>query len=207
MPNNTKKTTDIKKINGIEKVPKSKSLSADQIFTIGYSTHSINAFIELLKAHDIKMIIDIRTIPKSRHSPEYNKEDFKQILKKVKIGYQHIKELGGLRHASKDSINTGWINPSFRGFADYMQTPSFQKGLEKLKKIAKEKCCAIMCAEGVPWRCHRSLIADALTIKKYKVFHIQSKKTAKLHKLTSFLRIKNGQLIYAEPLQINLKTP
>lgn len=185
-------TTQVKKV-----VLTSKD--TPQIFTIGYSTHTIEDFIELLKAHDIKMVIDIRTIPKSRYSPEFNQEELKSSLKKAKIGYRHIKELGGLRHASKDSVNTGWINASFRGFADYMQTESFQKGLEKLEKLAQKKRCVLMCAEGVPWRCHRSLIADALKVKKWKVFHIQSKKTAKPHALTEFLKIKKGQLIYPKP--------
>ncbi|PJD97089.1 MAG: DNA repair protein [Parachlamydia sp.] len=177
--------------------PKSPSVS-HQIFSIGYSTHTIEFFIDLLKAHAIEMIIDIRTIPKSRHCPEYNQEELKAFLKSVKIGYRHLKDLGGLRHALKNSLNTGWINASFRGFADYMQTPSFQKGLEKLEKIAQKKRCVLMCAEGVPWRCHRSLIADALTLKKWQVFHIQSKKTAKLHALTPFLHVKDGKLIYSE---------
>lgn len=167
------------------------------IFTIGYSTHSIVAFIELLYAHDIKMVIDIRSVPKSRHCPDYNKETLSDLLKQAKIGYRHMKELGGLRHASKDSINTGWINTSFRGFADYMQTHDFQEGLEKLEKVAQKKRCVLMCAEGVPWRCHRSLIADALTLNKWHVFHIQSRKTAKLHEVTSFLHVKEGQLIYS----------
>jgi uncharacterized protein (DUF488 family) len=176
--------------------PKSPLVS-HQIFSIGYSTHTIEAFIDLLRAHAIEMVIDIRTIPKSRHCPEYNQGELKTFLKSAKIGYRHLKELGGLRHASKNSINTGWINASFRGFADYMQTPAFQKGLEKLKKIAQKKRCVLMCAEGVPWRCHRSLIADALTLEKWQVFHIQSKKTAKSHALTSFLRVENGILIYS----------
>jgi len=166
------------------------------VYTIGYSTHSIETFIEWLKAHDIETVIDIRTIPKSRHSPDFNQESLKLSLRKEHIGYRHIKELGGLRHTTKDSVNAGWINPSFRGFADYMQTPSFQKGLEKLEKLIHKKRCALMCAEGVPWRCHRSLIADALTKKKVKVYHIQSKKTAKRHTLTPFLKVKKGQLIY-----------
>ena len=179
-------------------MPKTKArLVPNQIFAIGYSTRPIYTFIKLLQAHDIKMVIDVRTIPKSHHCPEYNKEQLKKALKIAKIGYRHLKELGGLRHASKNSINTGWINASFRGFADYMQTQPFQKGLEKLEEIARKKRCVLMCAEGVPWRCHRSLIADALTLKKWKAFHIQSKKTVKLHKLTSFLRVKNGQLIYS----------
>ncbi|MBS0653023.1 MAG: DUF488 domain-containing protein [Verrucomicrobia bacterium] len=169
------------------------------IFAIGYSTRPIHDFIELLQAHDIKMVIDVRTIPKSRHCPEYNKEQLKKTLKTAKIGYRHMKGLGGLRHASKNSINTGWVNASFRGFADYMQTSPFQKGLERLEKIAHKKRCVLMCAEGVPWRCHRSLIADALTLKKWKVFHIQSKITVKPHKLTSFLHVKKGQLVYSAP--------
>src|SRR5256885_462155 len=101
---------------------------SDQIFTIGYSTRPIDVFIDLLKAHDIKMVIDIRSIPKSRHCPDYNKDELKLFLKKAKIGYRHIKELGGLRHSSKHSLNMGWTNPSFRGFADYMETPAFQIG-------------------------------------------------------------------------------
>lgn len=167
-----------------------------QIFTIGYSTHSIEAFIDLLLAHTIEEVIDIRTIPRSQHCPEYSKEELKETLKVAKIGYCHIKELGGLRHVSKDSLNTGWINASFRGFADYMQTSAFQLGLEKLEKIAQKKRCVLMCAEGVPWRCHRILIADALSLKKWEVFHIQSRKTAHPHTLTSFLCVKNGQILY-----------
>lgn len=167
-----------------------------EIFAIGYSIHPIEKFLELLKAHEIKMLVDIRTIPKSRHSPEYNEDQLKAFLKKEKIGYRHMKGLGGLRHASKQSKNTGWENLSFRGFADYMQTQEFQLNLEKLKKIAEKKRCVLMCAEGVPWRCHRSLIADALTVQKWSVFHIQSKKTVKRHKKTPFLHVKKGELIY-----------
>lgn len=190
----------MKKTKATNKASKSLfEIDSDQIFTIGYSTRSIAAFIELLNSHDIEMVIDIRTIPKSRYSPDFNKDDLKLFLKQAKIGYRHIKELGGLRHTSKHSTNTGWLNPSFRGFADYMETPAFQIGLEKLEKIVKKKRCVLMCAEGIPWRCHRSLIADALTIQKYKVFHIQSKKTAKGHKLTSFLKIKKGGLTYSSP--------
>lgn len=166
------------------------------IFTIGHSTRPIEDFIALLKAHDVATIIDIRTIPKSRHCPQFNKEELKKSLKKAKIGYRHIKELGGLRHALKDSINRGWINASFRGFADYMQTEDFKKGLEKLEKLALKKRCALMCAEAVPWRCHRSLIADALTLNNWKVFHIQSRKTAKKHLLTSFLKVRKGKISY-----------
>lgn len=168
------------------------------LYTIGHSTRSIDEFIGLLKAHHIHTLVDVRSIPKSRNNPQFNQEELKQSLKKAKISYRHLKDLGGLRHAKKDSINTGWISASFRGYADYMQTPSFSQGLEKLEKIAGKKPTAIMCAEAVPWRCHRSLVADALTVRKWKVFHIQSKKTAKLHKRTSFLRVRRGVLSYPE---------
>lgn len=167
-----------------------------EIFTIGHSIRPLGDFIALLKAHDIEEVIDIRTIPKSRHCPQYNKESLKHSLKNAKIGYRHLKELGGLRHTTKDSPNTGWINASFRGYADYMRTEGFHKGLEKLEKIATRKRVALMCAEAVPWRCHRSLIADALTVKKWKAFHIQSRKTAKRHKKTAFLHVRKGVLIY-----------
>lgn len=173
-----------------------KKTSMANIFTIGYSTRTIEEFIDLLKAHNINMVLDIRTVPKSRHSPAFNSEELKLRLKKAKIGYRHIKELGGLRHPAKDSINTGWINASFRGFADHMQTSEFQKGLEKVEKLAPKKLCALMCAEGVPWRCHRSLVADALRVKKYQVYHIQSKKSAKLHRPTPFLKVRKGMLFY-----------
>lgn len=176
--------------------PSKKKLK--QIFGLGYSTRSIEAFIDLLKAHGIQTVIDIRTIPKSRYSPAFNQSSLKEALKKAKIGYRHLKKLGGLRHARKDSINTGWTNASFRGFADYMQSEEFLEGLEQLEKIAQKKNCAIMCAEGVPWRCHRSLIADALKLRKWKFFHIQSKKTCKPHKLTAFLHVRKGKLIYSE---------
>jgi uncharacterized protein (DUF488 family) len=167
-----------------------------EVYAIGHSTRSIEEFIELLKAHDVKMVVDIRTIPKSRHCPQFNALRLKNSLSKVKIGYRHIKELGGLRHTRKDSPNTSWENASFRGYADHMQTEEFQRGLEKLEELATKKRCAMMCAESVPWRCHRSLVADALTVRHWKVYHIQSRKTAKLHALTRFLRVTGKQLIY-----------
>lgn len=167
------------------------------IYTIGHSTRSIEEFVDLLKAHEIQKVIDIRSIPRSRHNPQFDQEALKLYLKKEKIGYRHLKQLGGLRHARKDSNNIGWENLSFRGYADYMQTDEFWKGLEKLEKLAHTKRCAIMCAEAVPWRCHRSLVADALTYHKWKVFHIQSKKTAKIHKKTPFLKVKKHLFVYA----------
>lgn len=167
-----------------------------KIFTIGHSTRPIEAFIALLHAHEIQKVIDIRTIPKSRYCPQFTQSQLQRALRKAKIGYLHLKALGGLRHPLKDSPNTSWRNASFRGYADYMQTPDFAEALKKLEQIAKIKRCALMCSEAVPWRCHRSLVADALTCKKWKVFHIQSQTTAKLHRLTPFLQVKGKRLLY-----------
>lgn len=166
------------------------------IYTIGHSTRTIEYLIDMLNAFEIQMVVDIRTIPKSRHNPQFNQEELKGSLKKAKIRYLHLTKLGGLRHTTKDSVNTGWENLSFRGFADYMQTPSFWKGLEKLEKIGDKYRTVILCAEAVPWRCHRSLVADALVLDKWEVFHIQSKKTANPHELTAFLKVKGGLLFY-----------
>lgn len=177
------------------------------IYTIGHSNRPIEQFLELLKAHGIERVVDVRTIPKSRHNPQFSQDKLRSSLKKAGIGYEHLKELGGLRHSKKDSVNLGWRNASFRGFADYMATPEFIGGLKKLQKTAKQKKIAIMCAEAVPWRCHRSLIADALTKsssaqghgrtrRKWLVLHIQSRRTAKKHKLTPFLKVRKGKLMY-----------
>lgn len=169
------------------------------IFTIGHSTHPITEFVELLQTHHIKQIVDIRSIPKSRHNPQFNELDLKESLKKAHIRYKHLKELGGLRHTTKNSVNLGWHNTSFRGFADYMASEEFEEGLQTLMKIASKKSTAIMCAEAVPWRCHRSLIGDALTKKKWAVYDIMSRTSAKKHKLTPFLKVRKGRLIYPVP--------
>ncbi len=138
----------------------------------------------------------MRTVPQSRHNPQFGQEELAAALQQAGIGYMHLGKLGGLRHSSKDSINLGWQNSSFRGFADYMATPEFQQGLDELKAIAEKKRVAIMCAEAVPWRCHRSLIADALTTQGWQVLHIQSKKTASPHEPTPFLKVQDGKLTY-----------
>jgi len=138
----------------------------------------------------------VRTVPQSRHNPQFGQEELAAALQQAGIGYMHLGKLGGLRHSSKDSINLGWQNSSFRGFADYMATPEFQQGLDELKAIAEKKRVAIMCAEAVPWRCHRSLIADALTTQGWQVLHIQSKKTASPHEPTPFLKVQDGKLTY-----------
>jgi len=129
-------------------------------------------------------------------TPQFGKEALAASLEKTGIAYTHLEKLGGLRHTSKDSVNLGWQNASFRGFADYMASPEFQAGLDELKALAEKKTVAIMCAEAVPWRCHRSLIADALTTQGWQVLHIQSRKTASPHELTPFLQVQDGKLTY-----------
>ncbi|MDD5428272.1 MAG: DUF488 domain-containing protein [Candidatus Omnitrophica bacterium] len=167
-----------------------------KLYTIGHSDRPLEQFIGLLKAHTIKQVVDVRTIPRSRHNPQFNKADLSKRLRNRGIGYRHMKQLGGLRHAKADSRNLGWENISFRGFADYMETVEFAKAINKLKTIARKKRTAIMCAEAVPWRCHRSLIADALTKYRWKVFHITSNKSARIHKVTPFLRLFKGRITY-----------
>jgi uncharacterized protein (DUF488 family) len=166
------------------------------IYTIGHSTRTIEQFLELLKAHGIQQIVDVRTVPKSRHNPQFGKEALAASLEQAGIAYTHLEKLGGLRHTSKASVNLGWQNESFRGFADYMATLEFQAGLDELTALAEKKTVAIMCAEAVPWRCHRSLIADALTTQGWQVLHIQSRKTASPHELTPFLKVQDGKLTY-----------
>jgi uncharacterized protein (DUF488 family) len=168
----------------------------DTIYTIGHSTRSSEQFLGLLQAHNIEELVDVRTVPQSRHNPQFGKEELAAALQQAGIGYMHLGKLGGLRHSSKDSVNLGWQNSSFRGFADYMATPEFQQGLDELKAIAEKKRVVIMCAEAVPWRCHRSLIADALTTQGWQVLHIQSKKTASPHEPTPFLKVQDGKLTY-----------
>jgi uncharacterized protein (DUF488 family) len=135
------------------------------ILTVGHSTHPFDDFVAMLKAHNVSQLADVRTVPKSRRVPQYNTESLAKELPKRGIDYVHLKSLGGLRHARKDSINTGWRNASFRGYADYMGTQDFQQGIDRLLDLARTKRTVIMCAEAVPWRCHRSLVADALGVR------------------------------------------
>ena len=166
------------------------------VFTIGHSNREWAEFVKLLREHGIERVADVRTVPKSRHNPQFNRETMSRKLRAARIGYVHLRKLGGLRHARKDSTNTGWRNASFRGYADYMQTADFEAGLERLTKLAKQKRTAIMCAEAVPWRCHRSLIGDALIARGAKVADIVSGKTARPHKLTPFARVEGKRVTY-----------
>ncbi len=166
------------------------------IFTIGHSTHPIDQFADILKAHGIESVIDVRTIPKSRHNPQYNNDALFAALHGYAIGYEHMPGLGGLRHAKKDSINTAWENASFRGFADYMQTEDFEKSLNTLIETAGKRPTAIMCAEAVPWRCHRSLIADALLARGITVMDIMGKTPAKTHTMTPWAHVRGTMITY-----------
>ena len=169
---------------------------APLVLTIGHSTHPIDQFVELLRQHGVERLVDVRTIPRSRHNPQFNSEALAKSLEHEGIAYAHVKELGGLRHPRRDSINTGWRNASFRGYADYMQTDEFEEALRRLLQLCAEKRCAVMCAEAVPWRCHRSLLADALLARGVAVEHILVRSRRDVHSLTPFARIQNNRVVY-----------
>jgi uncharacterized protein (DUF488 family) len=167
-----------------------------EILTIGHSTRGLEEFIGLLKSNGVTMVADIRTIPRSRHNPQFNQETLPASLKAAGIGYRHLAGLGGLRHPRADSPNTGWRNASFRGFADYMQTAEFEENLAGLMKLAELEKVVLMCAEAVPWRCHRSLIADALAVRGVTVKHILSAAGAKPHRLTPWAAVEGTRITY-----------
>ena len=175
------------------------------VSTIGHSTHPIEEFVRMLQAHGIRQLVDVRTIPRSRRNPQFNRENLPASLEAAGIGYRHMPGLGGLRHARKDSVNTGWRNASFRGYADYMQTPEFCENLNELIQVAAEAPTAIMCAEAVPWRCHRSLIADALVVRGVSVLDILSATKAQPHAMTPFVKVDGQKLTYpAEASSLDL---
>jgi uncharacterized protein (DUF488 family) len=174
----------------------SKEASSLLVMTIGHSTHTLGEFIGLLQAHAVARVVDVRTIPRSLHNPQFNKDSLPDSLKKAGLSYVHMPGLGGLRHAKPVSINMGWRNASFRGYADYMQTTEFKKNLEKLIQMAKRKQLAIMCAEAVPWRCHRSLIADALFVRGIRTEDIMSLTRRTVHTLTPFAKVCGTTITY-----------
>jgi uncharacterized protein (DUF488 family) len=167
------------------------------IYTIGHSTRPVEEFISLLQSNGVQQLIDIRTIPKSRHNPQFNGESLARAVHGAGIQYVHLKQLGGLRRARPDSPNMGWRNASFRGFADYMQTKEFEEALRQAMELARREPSALMCAEALPWRCHRSLVADALVIRGIEVLEIVSNSPPKAHKLTPFARVRGTRIIYA----------
>ncbi len=175
------------------------------VYTIGHSNHPIETFIDLLKAYHIQELVDVRSIPKSRHNPQFNLDLLADVLNKNKIGYVHIKELGGFHRPVADSINTGWEHPSFKGYADYMQTPEFEKGMHKLMELVSQKTVAIMCAEAVPWQCHRRLIADALLARNCKVIDILGLDQSKPHIMTAWAHIEGTKVTYPGPVNARQK--
>ena len=177
--------------------------SPQPIYTIGHSTHPIADFIAMLDSHGVRSLVDIRTIPKSRHNPQFAQPALKRELRRAGIDYRYMKELGGLRKTSPDSVNGGWRNASFRGYADYMQTDEFAVAIDALIAIAAAAPTAIMCAEAVPWRCHRSLVADALAVRGAPVIEILSGTSYRPHKLTPFAQVEGTSILYP-PEQPNL---
>jgi uncharacterized protein (DUF488 family) len=169
------------------------------IWTVGHSTRPIGEFTTLLRAHEIALLVDVRTIPRSRYNPQFNRDTLAQSLREAGLQYRHLPKLGGLRKPKKDSLNEGWHNASFRGYADYMQTEEYLNALEGLMAESRSQPTTIMCAEAVPWRCHRSLIADSLVGRSWNVRHIMSLEQAALHVLTSFAHFENGTLTYPKP--------
>lgn len=171
-------------------------MTSPVVFTIGHSTRSFDELVGLLRAHGVARLVDVRTIPRSRRNPQFNRDTLGPALRNRRIAYRHMQDLGGLRRTRADSVNTGWRNASFRGYADYMQTEEFKEALDRLIELAEEKTSAIMCAEAVPWRCHRSLIADALIVRGFEVRDIMSEKSAKPRRLNPMVQVEGEQITY-----------
>ncbi|MDC0715648.1 DUF488 family protein [Nannocystis bainbridge] len=169
------------------------------IYTIGHSTRTLDELVALLRSFDIAVLADIRTIPRSRHNPQFNADTLPEALRRRGLRYVPLPQLGGLRRAHKDSLNTAWRNPSFRGYADYMETDEFTAGLAALRDLTVRGPVALMCAEAVPWRCHRSLVADALTVRGARVEHITAASRATPHRLTSFAEVHGARVTYPAP--------
>jgi uncharacterized protein (DUF488 family) len=168
-------------------------------YTIGHSTRSADAFVALLQAHGVTCLADVRTVPRSRHNPQFNGDTLAATLAAHGIGYERMPGLGGFRKTTPDSPNAGWRNLSFRGYADYMQMAAFAEHLDSLVALAREATVAIMCAEAVPWRCHRSLIADALVVRGIDVREIVSETKTAEHALTPFARVEGTTIRYPAP--------
>jgi len=170
--------------------------SSFEIFTIGHSTHSASHFLSLLRAHEISQLADIRTIPKSRRHPQFNAEALGVFLHAHAISYRHLPALGGLRKPRRDSINTAWRHPGFRGYADHMQTEEFRAGVDNLLSFAGRGRTTVMCAEAVWWQCHRQLLADALLAQGVPVRHILSAREVKPHRMSEFAKVNEGRITY-----------
>jgi uncharacterized protein (DUF488 family) len=167
-----------------------------EVFTIGHSTRSLDELVGILRAHGIRQLIDVRTVPRSRTNPQFNADVMGASLAPFGIRYEHMSALGGLRKPLRDSPNDAWENASFRGYADYMQTRAFEEGLEALLARAHEAPTVIMCAEAVPWRCHRSLVADALSARGVAVVHLMSETKTQAHRVTRFAHVEGTLVTY-----------
>ena len=188
-------------------LPEGGPLVGSVVYTIGHSTHSLREFIEILQMSGISMVIDVRTLPRSRHNPWFNREEIAPALRDSGIQYVHCAGLGGFRHPAplQESINKGWKNEAFRGYADYMQTEEFRTHLQRVIDLARVEKVVMMCAEAVPWHCHRSLIADALTVSGVKVEHILNAGKVMDHHMTPFARVADGWISYPkDPAQETL---
>ncbi len=175
------------------------------VLTIGHSTRTLEEFIRLLQAHGATCVVDVRTVPRSWHNPQFNKTSLPGSLKKAGLSYIHLPGLGGLRHAKRDSLNLGWRNASFRGYADYMQTLEFEQSLDELIWLTNQERIVLMCAEVVPWRCHRSLIADALLVRGIRTEDIMSPTRRQVHTLTPFAKVRGTTITY--PAEASPSTP
>jgi uncharacterized protein (DUF488 family) len=183
--------------SGGRKVKKNtRATLAPVVLTIGHSTRTLEEFIGLLQIHGVTCVVDVRTMPRSWHNPQFNKTSLPRKLKLAGLSYVHLPGLGGLRHAKRDSVNMGWHNTSFRGYADYMQTSAFAESLEDLIRRSKRDRVALMCAEAVPWRCHRSLIADALLVRGIRTEDIMSRTRRTVHTLTAFAKVRGTTITY-----------
>ena len=179
-----------------------------RIFTIGHSTRPFDELVAALRSFGVRTLVDIRTVPRSRHVPQFNAETLRRALPNRRIRYRHVRALGGLRKPRADSTNTAWRNAGFRGFADYMETPEFARALDGLRALSRDAGpVAMMCAEAVPWRCHRSLVADALAARGDEVVHIMGPWTGRPHALTPWARVERGRVAYPGAPPAAAKTP
>ena len=169
------------------------------VYTVGHSTRSVDELVEILRAAGVRLLVDIRTVPRSRHNPQFDRDSIALPLASAGIGYLHLAALGGLRRPRPGSPNVGWRNDSFRGFADYMAEPEFRAGLEELLARAEVTPLAVMCAEAVPWRCHRSLVADALAVRGLRVVHLLAPGRAQEHRITPWATLRGVTLVYGAP--------
>ena len=173
-------------------------MHAPMVCTIGHSNRAIEDFVSLLWSNEIARVIDVRTVPRSRHNPQFNLDTLPATLEAVGIAYTHLPGLGGLRRPRPDSPNAAWRNLSFRGYADYMQSAEFCENVERVVDMAATERCALMCAEAVPWRCHRSLVGDALLVRGVSVEDIVGPGSRREHVLTRFAQVEGLRITYPE---------